>query len=142
MKKTALILACALAIPCRASGPKTIDLAIDHSHAQAEVAATFQAREIGLMNRPSMTENHGMIFVFEVEGSHCMWMKNTLLPLSVAFVSAEGYILNIEEMAADTEDSHCAASPARYALEMNKGWFARRHIAAGRHIEGLPPLSR
>lgn len=138
----ALILCCALSLPCaQASGPRVQELTLGKTRIQAELAVSFQQREIGLMNRHSLAEDSGMLFVFDVESSHCMWMKDTPLSLSVAFVSDEGFILNIEEMTAQTEDSHCAATPARYALEMNKGWFARHHIVPGTHIAGLPPLA-
>jgi uncharacterized membrane protein (UPF0127 family) len=138
----ALILSGALSHPCaQASGPRVQELILGKSRVQAELAMNFQQREIGLMNRHNLAENSGMLFVFDVESSHCMWMKDTPLSLSVAFVSEEGFILNIEEMTAETEDSHCAATPARYALEMNKGWFSRHHIVAGQHIAGLPPLA-
>ena len=109
---------------------------------EAELAHTDQTRQVGLMNRRSMPAQHGMIFVFTQDARHCMWMKNTLLPLSVAFLDREGRILNIEQMQPQTEDSHCAAGPARYALEMNRDWFAERHVAVGEQIRGverLPP---
>lgn len=117
--------------------PRTLQLLAGKNRIHVELAASFQERELGLMNRRSMPEDNGMLFIFDADGSHCMWMKDTLLPLSVAFLSEEGLILNIEEMAPQTEVSHCAAHPARYALEMNQGWFARHRIAAGSRIEGL-----
>lgn len=104
----------------------------------AEVAATDEARMTGLMRRSAMEETRGMVFVYERPGSHCMWMKNTQLPLSVAFLDEAGVILNIEDMEPETEDSHCSARPARYALEMNRGWFKRRGIKPGMRISGLP----
>jgi hypothetical protein len=109
---------------------------------EAEVAANNPARMQGLMNRKSMPQQHGMLFVFPVEAQHCMWMKNTLLPLSVAFIDAAGRILNIEEMQPQTENNHCAARPARYALEMNAGWFAQRGIKAGDAIGGIERAPR
>lgn len=109
---------------------------------EAEVAANNPARMQGLMNRKSMPQQHGMLFVFPVEAQHCMWMKNTFLPLSVAFIDAAGRILNIEEMQPHTENNHCAARPARYALEMNAGWFAQRGIKAGDAIGGIERAPR
>lgn len=109
---------------------------------EAEIANTFQTRQIGLMNRSVMALHRGMVFVFPAEATHCMWMKNTFLPLSVAFVDAKGRIINIEDMEPLSEDSHCARAPARFALEMNRGWFAERGIRAGevlRGFERLPP---
>nr|WP_051092255.1 DUF192 domain-containing protein [Aromatoleum toluclasticum] len=107
---------------------------------EAELAHTDQARQIGLMNRTAMPLQHGMVFAFAQDARHCMWMKNTLIPLSVAFMDREGRILNIAEMKPQTEDSHCAAAPARFALEMNAGWFAARGIGAGTVIRGVDRL--
>ncbi|MGN6831038.1 DUF192 domain-containing protein [Paucibacter sp. M5-1] len=105
---------------------------------QAEVAQTQEQRAIGLMHRPSMPTNAGMLFVFEEAGVQCFWMKNTLLPLSIAFVADDGSIVNIAEMQAMSEASHCSARPVRYALEMNQGWFAKRGIKAGTKLKGKP----
>ena len=105
---------------------------------QAEVAATDSARQQGLMFRKSMGTNEGMVFVFDKPARLCMWMKNTYLPLSVAFLDGEGRILNIEDMQPLTSDSHCALKPARYALEMNQGWFAKKNISPGAQVRGLP----
>jgi uncharacterized membrane protein (UPF0127 family) len=107
---------------------------------RAEVAADFGSRAQGLMYRKEMPSNAGMLFVFEQPGEQCMWMKNTLIPLSVAFMDDDGRIINIEDMAPQTLDSHCAKRPARYALEMNGGWFAARGIKPGTRIGGIPGL--
>ena len=107
---------------------------------QAELAAEPGSRMRGLMFRESMAPNAGMLFVFDETTTHCMWMKNTLIPLSVAFLDEKGTIVSIHEMAPKTENSHCAARPARYALEMNKGWFAARGIKPGAAIRGLEKL--
>ena len=105
---------------------------------QAEVAADFASRAQGLMYRSAMASNAGMLFIFDEASAQCMWMKNTLIPLSVAFIDERGTVLNIEDMAPQTEDSHCARRPARYALEMNRGWFAARGIKPGSRIGGIP----
>jgi len=105
---------------------------------KAEVAANDPARQQGLMFRQSMGPNEGMVFAFEEDARVCMWMKNTFLPLSVAFLDKEGRILNIEDMQPHTTDSHCAVKPARYALEMNQGWFRKKNIAPGAQVQGLP----
>ncbi len=107
---------------------------------EAEVAYTMQTRQLGLMNRRSMPAQHGMVFVFPMDAGHCMWMKNTLLPLSVAFLDAQGRIINVEDMQPQTEDNHCAAAPARYALEMNLGWFKERGLKRGDQIRGIDRL--
>lgn len=108
---------------------------------KAEVAARDQDREQGLMFRQQMGSNEGMLFIFDQPQKVCMWMKNTLLPLSVAFVDAQGRILNIEDMKPQTLDSHCSKSPARYALEMNVGWFRQKNIKPGSSLGGLPGVS-
>lgn len=104
---------------------------------RAEVAGTFETRARGLMFREALGQNQGMIFIFPDESAHCMWMKNTLIPLSVAFIDATGKIINIAEMQPHSEKSHCASRPARYALEMAKGWFAAKGILPGSTIQGL-----
>lgn len=104
---------------------------------RAEVAADYESRGRGLMFRKSLAPNSGMLFVFDAPGLQCMWMKNTDLPLSVAFLDAQGTIINIADMQPHTEDSHCAKRPALYALEMEQGWFARRGIKAGMKLDGL-----
>jgi uncharacterized protein len=104
---------------------------------RAEVAAEFGTRMIGLMMREKMAMNDGMLFVFPGRDTQCMWMKNTLLPLSVAFIDEDGTILNIEDMKPQTENSHCSVKAARYALEMNQGWFKTKNIKAGTKILGL-----
>jgi uncharacterized protein len=109
---------------------------------EAEVAATDQNRQVGLMNRQAMPQQHGMLFVFTQPNTHCMWMRNTLIPLSVAFIDDEGYIINIEDMKPQTEENHCARQPARYALEMNLGWFAQRGIKPGVKLGGLDKAPR
>ena len=104
----------------------------------AEVARTPQEHAIGLMWRKDMPTNHGMIFVFPKSGVQCFWMKNTLLPLSIAFINDQGKVVNVDEMKPQTEESHCSAEPVRYVLEMNTGWFAKRGIKAGSLIQGGP----
>jgi len=104
----------------------------------AEVARTPQEHAIGLMWRKDMPTNHGMIFVFPKAGVQCFWMKNTLLPLSIAFINDQGKVVNVDEMKPQTEESHCSVEPVRYVLEMNTGWFAKRGIMAGSLIQGGP----
>ena len=103
-----------------------------------EVAQTSQEHSIGLMFRKTMPTNDGMLFIFDRPGQQCFWMKNTLLPLSVAFISDDGSITNIEAMKPETLDSHCSTKEVRYVLEMNDGWFAKRGIKAGMKLQGLP----
>jgi uncharacterized protein len=103
----------------------------------AEVANTFDTRATGLMFRKSLAANEGMLFVFPEIDPHCMWMKNTFVPLSVAFIDTAGTIVSISDMQPQTETSHCAARPAKYALEMSRGWFAAKGLKAGTRIRGL-----
>ncbi len=105
---------------------------------QAEVASTDQQRETGLMYRRELAGNHGMLFVFSSDQPVCMWMKNTYIPLSVAFIDDEGRIANIAEMKPQTLDSHCAVQNVRFALEMPLGWFAQRGIKPGFQLRGQP----
>ena len=104
---------------------------------RAELAADFTTRAQGLMHRKSLAPNAGMLFVFDEVAVHCMWMKNTLIPLSVAFVDTAGMITNIADMTPHSEESHCAARPALFALEMEQGWFAKRGIKPGMKLGGL-----
>ena len=104
---------------------------------RAEVARTPAERAKGLMNRRSMGKNDGMLFVFEQPQVVSMWMKNTLIPLSVAFIDEQGRIINIAEMLPETLDSHSSLALAKYALEMNAGWFDKHNILAGKSVDGI-----
>ena len=134
-----LILAC-LPAAVRAQLP-VVQLSTGMHLIRAEVADNNASRTQGLMHRRSMPQGDGMVFVFEETAIHCMWMKNTLIPLSVAFIDQSGAIVNIVDMQPHSEQSHCATRPARYALEMNKGWFAERGIKPGARLRGLEKLS-
>lgn len=104
---------------------------------RAEVADNFANRMQGLMHRRSMGANEGMLFVFDEASVQCMWMKNTLIPLSVAYLADDGTIINVEDMKPQTEESHCARKPVRFALEMNAGWFAAKGLRPGARLRGL-----
>jgi hypothetical protein len=106
---------------------------------QAEVVADGETRARGLMHRKALEQNAGMLFIFDDHAIHCRWMKNTLIPLSVAFIDDRGTIVNIADMEPHSEASHCAARPVKYALEMNRGWFAARGIKPGARLGGVPP---
>jgi uncharacterized membrane protein (UPF0127 family) len=103
-----------------------------------QVAATPQQRAIGLMLRKQMPQAEGMLFVFEQAGQQCFWMKNTLLPLTAAFVADDGTIVNLADMRPQTLESHCSTKPVRFVLEMNQGWFAQKGIKAGFKLSGPP----
>ena len=115
----------------------SINLKIGAHSIKAEVVYTPETRARGLMLREKMGKNNGMLFVFDQLGYHGMWMKNTLIPLSVAFIDAKGKIINIAEMTPHSEVTHSATGPARFALEMNSGWFKARNIAPGAAVIGL-----
>jgi uncharacterized membrane protein (UPF0127 family) len=132
---TALLL-CVWTIGFAAELPQ-IRLTIGKSSVAAEVASTEGQRETGLMNRRMLPEDRGMLFVFPEIALHAMWMMNTYVPLSVAFLDRDGVIINIEDMQPQTQDTHPAARPARYALEVNQGWFRKRGIKPGDKVEGL-----
>jgi uncharacterized protein len=140
MKKILCLLVACFAAGAHAELP-AVDLAVDMYRIHAEVADSMGARMEGLMYRKSMPQGAGMVFVFDESATHCMWMKNTLIPLSVAFIDETGAIINIADMQPQSEQTHCAARPARYALEMNKGWFAQRGVKAGAKFRGLEKLA-
>ena len=116
----------------------SVKLSVAGREITAEVARTPEERSTGLMNRFSLRPDHGMLFVFEKPEPLGFWMKNTYIPLSIAFIAADGRILNIEDMAPQTEDTHYSRGPALFALEMRKGWFAERGVTAGAKVSGLP----
>jgi uncharacterized membrane protein (UPF0127 family) len=138
-----LLSACSLAVLMALSSPvcgeesPTVQLSIKGHRLVAETAATTATRTIGLMHRFSLKPDHGMLFVFDAPQPLAFWMKNTFVPLSIAFIGADGRILNIEDMTPQTETTHPSRGLALYALEMKKGWFAERAIAAGDRVEGL-----
>jgi uncharacterized protein len=134
-----LAISFAFAVPGWAQQPQlpVFELSAGMHRIEAEVAATPESRQTGMMLRTSMPPHRGMLFVFPEIAKHCMWMRNTLVPLSVAFLDEKGRILNVEDMQPKTEDNHCSAKPARYALEMNLGWFRSRGLGAGFSISGI-----
>lgn len=130
------LLGIALCSASRAASP-SVDLAVGMYRVKVEVARTQATRMTGLMHRTGMAADAGMLFVFPQLQKHCMWMRNTLIPLSVAFIDAQGVVINIADMTPHDETAHCASRPARYALETNAGWFASRKLTAGAKVAGL-----
>ena len=108
----------------------------------AEVAATPDQRTIGLMYRFSLPADHGMLFVFPEPQPLSFWMRNTYIPLSIAYIDVEGRILNVVEMAPRSDATHPSRGEALYALEMRKGWFADKGAGPGTRVTGLPPASK
>lgn len=139
----ALLVSVALASPTRAQDGQpqqlqTLTLKVGMHSIRAQIAATPEQRQVGLMFRRDMPINDGMLFVFESPQPQCFWMKNTRLPLTIAFVADDGTIVNLADMQPMDESSHCSAKPVRFALEMNQGWFAQRGIKAGTKLGGAP----
>ncbi|HRH90170.1 MAG TPA: DUF192 domain-containing protein [Rubrivivax sp.] len=139
----ALALACGIAgsaLAQEAAQPRLDSVALQAGmyNIRAEVARTPLQTQTGLMFRREMAVHEGMLFVFDGLQRRCFWMKNTLLPLSIAFVADDGSIVNIADMQPQSEQSHCSAQPVRFALEMNQGWFAKRGIQPGFKLKGAP----
>ena len=131
--------ACLMALPPLAFSAELPQrtLRIGEHELTVEVASTPATRETGLMNRFSLQQDHGMLFVFEAPQPLAFWMKNTYIPLSIAFIDRNGRILNIEDMRPQDETTHGSKGPAVYAIEMKQGWFAAKGIAAGDVVTGL-----
>ena len=117
--------------------PRTT-LTIGIHQIQAQVAQTPDQHATGLMFRTDMAQQEGMLFVFKAPSQQCFWMKNTLIPLTAAFVADDGTIVNLENMQPQTKESHCSTKPVRYVLEVNQGWFAKKGIKAGAQLRGAP----
>ena len=117
---------------------KTVPLTAGMHVIQAELAVTPEQQQIGMMFRRSMGTNEAMLFVEERPGVRCFWMRNTLIPLSIAFLADDGTVVNVAEMKPQSDASHCSSRPVRYALEMNEGWFDKRGVKPGSRIRGGP----
>jgi len=148
IRSTFLVLALPLALGCGPAsaqvgrpntGLPTVKLTIGTNVLTAEIAATDSTRQIGLMHRFSLAPDHGMLFVHDAPRMLSFWMRNTYVPLSIAFIDAKGRIINVEDMAPHDERLTWSAAPALYALEMKKGWFAQKGIGPGAEVKGLPP---
>ncbi len=130
-------------VPARADGQPQLQLpriqiAAGMHLIQAQVASTSEQRATGLMHRQEMPANEGMLFVFEQASEQCFWMKNTLIPLTAAFIGDDGTIVNLADMKPQSLQSHCSKAPVRYVLEMNQGWFAKRGIQPGFRLKAAP----
>ena len=133
----ALLAAAALTVAADTSLPRLQLQAGVHAF-NVEVVSTPQQRALGLMGRTRLEDNAGMLFVFEQKGTHCFWMKNTLLPLSIAFLADDGSIVSIDDMQPQTLDFHCPMAAVRYALEVKQGGFRSKGIRPGMQILGGP----
>jgi uncharacterized membrane protein (UPF0127 family) len=133
-----LALSAAALAPAKDIAFKTGQVRVGKHPLKVELAVSDEERSRGLMFRKALGKDDGMLFVFDELGYHSMWMKDTLIPLSVAFLDGEGNIINILDMEPQTLDTHSAAGPARYAIEANKGWFAEKKVKPGDKVTGLP----
>jgi uncharacterized membrane protein (UPF0127 family) len=134
----AFALSAAALAPAKDISFKTGSVKVAAHPLKVELAVSDDERSRGLMFRKSLGKEEGMLFVFDELGYHSMWMKDTLIPLSVAFIDGEGKIINILDMEPQTLDTHSAAGPARYAIETNKGWFEEKKVKPGDKVTGLP----
>lgn len=143
MMRFALLLTLALSIPSWAQDAPQMSLQRTVLRAgfhqiDTQLAMTPEQRSTGLMHRRDMPQHEGMLFVFPEASKQCFWMKNTLIPLTAAFVADDGTIVNLEDMKPQTADSHCSSRPVRFVLEMNVGWFAKKGLKAGDRLSGPP----
>ena len=134
---------CLAVLPAHAqTGPQprlpTIDLQAGMHIIKTELAISPEQQATGMMFRREMGTNEGMLFVNDEPAQRCFWMRNTLVPLSIAFLADDGTVVNVADMEPQSERSHCSAKPVRFALEMNRGWFAKRGIKAGSQLKGRP----
>jgi uncharacterized protein len=116
----------------------TITLSAGMHLIRTELAQSDTEQMTGMMFRREMGANDGMLFVNATASTRCFWMRNTYVPLSIAFIADDGSIVNIADMEPLSEKSHCSARPVRFALEVNRGWFAKRGIQAGFKLRGPP----
>jgi uncharacterized membrane protein (UPF0127 family) len=137
LRRAAILFCLSLAGIAPAGAQLLMELSIGPYRVETEIANSEESRQLGLMHRKKMAQNHGMLFVFNQPEQYCMWMKNTLIPLAVAFIDQDGIIVDIEEMRPQTEDIHCSSKAVKFALEMNSGWFKNRGIEPGSRIGGI-----
>lgn len=142
MKQFLVFVFLLLSIPAASTETPLLPLEISGNPLIAEVANTPEAREQGLMYRKHLRGNHGMLFVFPETGVQSLWMKNTSVPLSAAFLDEQGVIINIDDMVPFSEERHHSAAPSKFALEMPIGWFSKRGIKPGAKVEGLSQAPR
>lgn len=138
MRSSALFLTALCGTVCAAENAPRLPLQIGPHAFQVEVAATPQQRQRGLMGRTHLPADSGMLFVFGQPGRHCFWMRDTPLPLSIAFIDSAGRITDLTDMQPRSESLHCPDTDVRYALEVRQGEFQRRGISAGSRVDGLP----
>lgn len=140
LRATALLLAGSMTFSATGQTPQTdlprVRLQAGMHLIQAQVARTPVQRNIGLMWRQELAINEGMLFVFDSPATQCFWMKNTLLPLTAAFIDEDGTVVNLADMQPQTTTEHCSRKPVRFVLEMAQGWFTKHAIEPGFRIRG------
>jgi uncharacterized protein len=115
-----------------------LDLQIGAAQLKAEYARSPDERARGLMERTELAADRGMLFRFDDVRRHCLWMKNTPLPLSAAFMDEQGRIVDIIDLTPLDKTIRCSREPARYALEVNQGWFRHHQLGTGDQVNGIP----
>ncbi|MCH8553016.1 MAG: DUF192 domain-containing protein [Natronospirillum sp.] len=127
-----------LALSALADDLPVIQLQIDDYPLSTELAVTPDERSLGLMHRETLPDDAAMLFVYSAPASRCFWMRNTLIPLTVAFLAEDGRVLQLADMEPLSEEIHCSDLPVRFALEVNQGWFEQRSLGVGDRVQGLP----
>ncbi|RMH90717.1 DUF192 domain-containing protein [Stutzerimonas zhaodongensis] len=127
-------------MPMANASEPLLELRVGDARLEAEYARTPNERERGLMERTEMHADHGMLFRFDELRRHCLWMKNTPLPLSAAFMDEQGRIVDIIDLQPLDTSIRCSQGPARYALEMNQGWFEAKGVEVGERVLGIPDI--
>ncbi|RRV64980.1 DUF192 domain-containing protein [Stutzerimonas stutzeri] len=127
-----------MAVATTAQPAEPLRLQLGGHQVQAEYADTFLQRQRGLMGRTELAADSGMLFRFDEVRRHCLWMKDTPLPLSAAFLDEDGAIVDVIDLEPLSTDVRCSEKPARYALEMHQGWFEAQGIRVGDRLTGLP----
>ncbi len=126
-----MFLACGSKLP-------TATLDVDGHRITVELADTEESRKLGLMHRDRLGKDTGMLFVYPDSAVRNFWMKDTRIPLSIAFISRSGEIVRIDDMDPFDTGRVSSLAPVPYALEMNRGWFAAHGVTAGDEITGIP----
>ena len=119
-------------VSCKSAASNERDIIfINDSRLNIEIAETEEQRRVGLMHRKSLDKNSGMLFVFESDRILSFWMKNTYIPLSIAYISSDGTIREIRDMTPLSHDPVISKNHVRYALEVNQGYFEEKNITVG-----------
>jgi len=138
--RTALLSLACLGGLAFADEPVLLDLRVGEVSLRAEYARSPAERERGLMERTELAADHGMLFRFDEVRRHCLWMKDTPLPLSAAFMDETGRIVDVIDLTPLDRTIRCSREPVRYALEVNQGWFQQHGLTPEDPVTGIPGL--